>query len=123
MLYSILIYGEDGVFDRLPEAEQSKYMDMHISAQATMKANGSYRGAIRLMPPTTAVTVKQQAGVVNVLDGPFAETKEQIVGFYLVEMDSIEAATEMAKLLPQGVANMEVRPVHWGEQSLVQPSS
>ena len=48
-----------------------------------------------------------------VLDGPYSESKEQILGFYMIECDSIDAALEAAKALPRGVAYMEVRPVNW----------
>lgn len=113
MLYSILIYAVDGVFERLPEAEKAAYMEQHKALQEKLKANGSFRGASRLMPPGTAMTVKQQGDAVVVMDGPFAETKEQLAGFYLVDVESMEEALEAAKALPQEIAQMEVRPVMW----------
>ncbi|HUV32698.1 MAG TPA: YciI family protein, partial [Devosiaceae bacterium] len=56
----------------------------------------------------------QRAQSVLVTDGPFAETKEQVLGFYLVETETMDEAVEMAKRLPQGVAHMEVRAVRPG---------
>jgi hypothetical protein len=113
MLYSVLIYAVDGVFDRLPAEEQSSYIAKHAAVQEKLKANGTYRGAARLMPAATAVTVKSQGDKVLVTDGPFAETKEQFAGFYVLEADTMDEAIEAAKMLPQGIAQMEVRPIHW----------
>lgn len=113
MLFSILIFGVEGVAERLPESEHEALLDKHRALQARLQANGTYRGAVRLMPSSTAMIVQDRGGGVAVLDGPFAESKEQIIGFYLVECDTIEEALEAAKALPQGIAHMEVRPVAW----------
>lgn len=113
MLYTVLIYGVDGVFERLPEAERAKHLAKHVGLQDKLKGDGTYVSAARLMGPGTAMTVKQEGEGVTVTDGPFAETKEQVLGFYLIDVDSMEEALEAAKMLPAGVASMEVRPVHW----------
>jgi hypothetical protein len=60
------------------------------------------------------MTVTEKAAKPMVLDGPYTETKEQILGLYLFEADSMEEAVEAAKILPRGIASMEVRPVMWG---------
>ena len=65
------------------------------------------------MPPSAAMNVQDKGSGTMVLDGPFSESKEQILGFYMVECDSIDVALEAAKALPQGIAKMEVRPVNW----------
>jgi hypothetical protein len=118
VLFTILIYGAEGLAERLPAAEQEALLQMHRDLQAKLQAEGKYRGAVQLMPPSTAMNVQgdylDRAGNgVRVLDGPYAESKEQILGFYLVECETIEEALEAAKALPQGVAHMEVRPVNW----------
>lgn len=113
MLYTVLIYGVDGVFDRLPKESQDAHLAKHGALQAKLKGKGTYVSAARLMGPGTAMTVKQQGEAVTVTDGPFAETKEQLLGFYLIEVDSMEEALEAAKGLPADVASMEVRPVMW----------
>jgi hypothetical protein len=59
------------------------------------------------------MNVQDSGSGLRVLDGPYAESKEQILGFYLVECTTIEEAVEAAEALPQGVAHMEVRPVSW----------
>jgi hypothetical protein len=113
MLYSILIFGVEGLTERLPAEEQEALLDVHRNLQAKLQSDGKYRGAVQLMPPSTALTVQDRGSGITVLDGPFAESKEQILGFYLVECDTVEDALEAARALPQGVATMEVRPVNW----------
>jgi hypothetical protein len=113
MLFTILIYGAEGLAERLPPAEQEALLQKHRDLQAKLKAEGKYRGAVQLMPPSTAMNVQDSGSGVRVLDGPYAESKEQILGFYLVECTTIEEAVEAAEALPQGVAHMEVRPFSW----------
>lgn len=113
MLYTILIYGVEGLAEHLPEAEQEALLQKHRDLQARLAAQGKHRGAVRLMPPSTAMNVQDKGGGVMVLDGPYAESKEQILGFYLIECETMEEALEAAKALPQGIAHMEVRPVAW----------
>jgi hypothetical protein len=113
VLYTILIFGVAGLAERLPEGEREAILQQHRDLQAKLQAEGKYRGAVQLMRPSTAMNVQEKDGKVIVLDGPFAESKEQILGFYLVECDTMEEAIEAAKALPQGVAQMEVRPVNW----------
>ncbi|WP_421724302.1 YciI family protein [Bauldia sp.] len=113
MLYTILIYGVPGVFARLPDDEQEAHLAVHRAVQQDLSEKDVYRGAIRLMEPSTAMNVSGQGDIVTVLDGPFAETKEQVLGLYLVECDTMDEALAAAKALPQGVAHYEVRPVNW----------
>lgn len=113
MLFTILIYGAEGLADRLQPAEREALLDKHRALQARLQSEGRFRGAVQLMPPSTAMNVQDKGSGVRVLDGPYAESKEQILGFYLVDCDTIEEALEAAKALPQGVAYMEVRAVNW----------
>jgi hypothetical protein len=113
MLFTILIYGVEGLAERLPAEEREALMQKHRDLQAKLQALGKYRAAVQLMPPSTAMNVQDKGGGVRVLDGPYAESKEQILGFYLIECETMEQALEAAKALPQGVAHMEVRPVNW----------
>lgn len=115
MLFTILIFGAEGLADRLSAEEQEALLQTHRDLQARLRAEGKYRGAVRLMPPSTALNVQDKGSGVRVLDGPYAESKEQILGFYLVECETIEEAISAAKAMPQGVAHMEVRPVNWAD--------
>lgn len=113
MLYTVLIYGVDGVFERLPKEHQEAHLAKHVALQEKLKGNGTYVSAARLMGPGTSMTVQQNGEAVAVTDGPFAETKEQLLGFYLIDVETMEEALEAAKGLPAEVASMEVRPVMW----------
>ncbi|MCP4380475.1 MAG: YciI family protein [Hyphomicrobiales bacterium] len=113
MLYTILIYGESGLYDRLPASEQDAHMKAHKDLQDKLMADGTYRGAVRLMGPSTAMKLEAQGDNIAVLDGPFAETKEHLLGFYLVECESMEGAVAAARALPQSISHYEVRPVGW----------
>ncbi len=113
MLYSILIFGDDGAFDRLSEEEQDAVMSKHYALQDRL-ADGAQNGpAAKLHATATAVTLREQGGVPVVTDGPFVETKEHLLGFYTIECGTIEEAIEAAKLLPLDVASVEVRPISW----------
>lgn len=113
MHYSILIYAVDGIFERLTEEQQEAALQKHRDLQAKLTEEGRLGAVAKLMATSAAMTVRSQGQSVVVLDGPFAETKEQLLGFYVVECDSIEDAIEAAKQLPQGIAAMEVRPIAW----------
>ena len=64
-----------------------------------------------LQPTSTATTVRQVGGVNSIVDGPFAETKEQFAGYYLIDVPDLDAALEWAKKTPTGDGSIEVRPV------------
>ncbi|MEM7442979.1 MAG: YciI family protein [Pseudomonadota bacterium] len=118
MLYSILIYGTEGLVEKLSEEEREDLFGKHRHLQATMREKGKLGPVAQLMPTTTAVTIRGGGGSALVLDGPFTETKEQLLGFYVLECETLEEAIEAAKLLPLDVGTLEVRPVGWfgGEQ-------
>jgi hypothetical protein len=71
----------------------------------------------KLMGTTSAVTVRGRPGsqddAVLVTDGPFAETKEQLLGFYMIECETIDEAIEAAKMLPKNIGTYEIRPAGW----------
>lgn len=114
MQYAILIYGMEDLFERLPENEQDAAMERHRELQREHGAKGTLGAVARLMGTSAAVTVRKRGDSVLVLDGPFAESKEQLLGLYILECESIEDAIEQAKKLPQGIAAYEVRPIGWG---------
>lgn len=120
MLYSVLIYAVDGLFERLPEAEREAYMEQHYALQRQHEETGTLGPVAKLMGPASAVTVTRRADTVQVVDGPYAETKEQLLGFYVIDCETIEEAIEAAKALPADIATYEVRPIQWaGGQTLV----
>jgi hypothetical protein len=105
------IYSGDAVesFDRLSEDEQRAVMGEYF---AISEAPGVTDGN-QLQPPTTATTVRVEGGKTLVTDGPFAETKEALGGYYLLEADDIDAALEIAARIPAARMGgaVEVRPV------------
>lgn len=113
MLYSILIYGSEAMVETFTEADEAAMLEKHRALQADLSAKGRLGPFGRLMPTTAAVTVRAEKSAPVVLDGPFAETKEQLLGFYLIECDSLEEAVETAKRLPVHMGALEVRPVHY----------
>jgi hypothetical protein len=77
-----------------------------------MEARGAFLDRQRLLPTSTATTVRRRSGALVLADGPFAETKEQIAGYYLVECSDLDEAIELAALIPAVEYSMvEVRPV------------
>lgn len=113
MYYAILIYGVEGVYDRLPETQKQVFMKKHNDLQAELSEQGALGPVVRLIGTSSAMTLRKQGDSVVVTDGPFAETKEALLGLYVVEAETIEAALEQAKKLPIDIGSVEVRPVGW----------
>jgi len=113
MLYAFLCYhDEDAVFAWSKEQDDA-VMARLDQVQQPLIAAGRFGPTARLMPTTAAVTLRKDCDPPLVLDGPFAETKEQLLGFYVIECADLEAALEVARDL--GRANpggaYEVRPL------------
>ena len=108
MKYALLIYSNGGEFQNLSEAEQNAvYAEyMAISESAGIVGGDELQGA------DTATTVRVQNGETVTTDGPFAETKEALGGFFLFEADDLDAAIEIAARIPAArTGAIEVRPV------------
>jgi len=123
MLYSILIFGDGETFGQLSDAEQDAAMVKHTGLQKSLSDANIMGPVARLHNSSTAVTVRAQDGVAMVTDGPFAETKEQLLGFYTMECASMEEAIEIAKQLPLGIATLEIRPVEWFHGGVLSPAA
>ena len=115
MLYSILIYDSEAVVDALTPEEEARRLEKHQALQKQLRASGELGPVARLMPTTAAVTLRRGTATSLTVDGPFAETKEQLVGFYLLEADSLDGAVEAARSLPLDTGCLEVRPIGWYE--------
>ena len=111
MKYALLIYGTEAreTFNRLPEDEQQAILGEYF---AIASAPGVYGGE-QLQPAESATTVRVQNGQTLTTDGPFAETKEFLGGFFLLEADNLDAALELAARIPAARMGgaVEVRPV------------
>lgn len=110
MLYSILIYVPEDQVNALTQAEDDAHIERHLRLHEELVAQNRLGPVIRLMPTRTAVQVRTD-GQPLLTDGPFAETKEQLLGLYVVDCDSLEAAIEIARSLPSVDSVFEVRPI------------
>ncbi len=109
MRYILQIYSNDAPeqFEALPEEQQQAVMAEYF---AISQAPG-ITGGDQLQPPSTATTVRVQDGRTLTTDGPFAETKEVLGGYYLVEASDLDQALAIGKLCPARFGGVEVRPV------------
>ena len=114
MKYILLIYGSEASAPQ-STAEQAMAVFKEYAAVAdSLRTNGQYLAAERLQPISTATTVRVKDGKTLTTDGPFAETKEQLGGFYLIEAKDIDEAIGVAARLPAAKYGgcVEVRPIH-----------
>lgn len=105
MKYLCLVYAEEEKLRDIPDAEC-------MANGESLQAAGHYIAAEALEPVETATTVRVRKGALSVTDGPFAETKEQLAGFYLIDARDLNDAIRVAsKIPPARVGSIEVRPV------------
>jgi len=112
MKYLCLIYSDETVWPKLPQAETEKWMAEYMEFGQSIKASGQYVAAHRLQPTSAATTVRVRNGKLSTTDGPFAETKEQLGGFYMIEAKDLNEAIQVASRIPGARhGSVEVRPV------------
>ncbi|MGD0182388.1 MAG: YciI family protein [Terriglobales bacterium] len=112
MQYLLLIYGNESQFDKMTPAEQKKIDQEYMEFSKSIAASGHMRGGNELDRISKAKTVRVREGKRSVLDGPFAETKEQLGGYYLVEAKDVEEALALAARIPSARwGSIEVRPI------------
>ncbi len=112
MQYLLLVYTDPELMAELPQAEFDRLMHGCMTHADELREGGCLHDAQQLEAPDTARTVRARGGVTRVTDGPFAETKEVLAGFNLIEADSIEDAVRLAHEWPWiRYGSIEVRPV------------
>lgn len=112
MQYAILIYGDEAAWARKSEAEMRAVYEAHGVFGRELEAAGAMRGGAELKPADTATTLRLEGGKVVTTDGPFAETREQLGGFYLIEAASLDEALRWAEKCPSlADGPIEVRPI------------
>jgi hypothetical protein len=112
MQYLLLIYGHEDQFDKMSPAEQKKIDQEYMEFSKSIAGSGHMRGGNELDRISKAKTVRVRQGKRSVLDGPFAETKEQLGGYYLVEAKDVEEALALAARIPSARwGSIEVRPI------------
>ncbi|MEZ4669818.1 MAG: YciI family protein [Anaerolineae bacterium] len=113
MQYMLLIYGNEAEEAALPQAQRDAEMKEYFALTEVAKQRGvEITDGDALHSVTTAKTVRVRNGKIEKIDGPFAETKEQLGGFYTLKADSLDKALEIAALIPGARhGSIEVRPV------------
>ncbi len=112
MKYAILIHEPKSDFDKREGPEAPEYWAGWQAYTEAIRESGVMTGGAALQPPETATTVRISDGVREVQDGPFADSKEQFGGFYLIDVDSLDEAVEWAARCPaSATGSVEVRPV------------
>src|SRR5260370_42690691 len=112
MQYLLTIYAEEAGWSRMTKAEQEQGMAAYKAYTEALTKAGALKGSNRLQPTSAATTVRVANGKSKVLDGPFVETKEQMGGYFLIDVPDLDAAISWAARCPgasHGV--VEVRPV------------
>jgi hypothetical protein len=112
MKYLCLIYENEKNWEALPPAESEAIMNEYFAFTEEIRKNGKYVAGEALQPTATATTVRVRNGKVSTTDGPFAETKEQLGGFYMIEAKDLNEAIQVAAKIPSArLGSIEVRPI------------
>ena len=118
MKYLCLICAEK-VMEQMPEAAAAKHFEDYREFTAAIRQSGQFVGCNRLLPPDAATTVRVREGKVSTTDGPYAETKEQLGGYYVIEARGMEEAIQVAARIPGAwLGSVEVRPIAEDDQTL-----
>lgn len=111
MQYMLLIYGDEKLWDGLPAAEVEKIMQAYVDYSKALAAAGVLVGGSELAPVGSATTVRVRDGEILLTDGPFAETKEQLGGYYVIDVPTFDAALGWAAKIPSALyGSIEIRP-------------
>jgi len=112
MQYLLLIYGDESGWQELSEEEQAVQMKVWNDYTDWLKEKGWYVAGEALHPTSAATTVRERDGKIMTTDGPFAETKEQLGGYYLVRCENLDEAIEAASKVPAvSQGSIEIRPI------------
>jgi hypothetical protein len=112
MQYLLLIYGDENQRFNVSEAEQEASMAEWFQYTADLRSSGVMKAGDALQPTSTATSVRDQGGEPMVTDGPFAETKEQLGGYYLLDVADLDEAIKWAHKCPGArTGTIELRPV------------
>ncbi|HEY8025261.1 MAG TPA: YciI family protein [Burkholderiaceae bacterium] len=113
MKYILLIAGDEAAYMATPKAEIEQRTAAYMAYTETMHKAGVFVAGERLQASPTATTVRARDGKTAVLNGPYAETKEQLGGFYIIDVADLDAALSWAARCPGAShGSIEVRPIH-----------
>ncbi len=114
MKYTLILTAEEGASPAVGSEDWASYAAEYGAWNKEAAEAGIHRGGEPVEPPTTATTLRMKNGEIEMHDGPFAETKECIIGWYLIECEDLDAALKWAAKVPlvaRGYGAVEVRPV------------
>jgi hypothetical protein len=112
MQYLLLIYDQEKLWEAMPRDQARAMNAEYMTFTEDIKASGHYRAGDALQPVHTATTVRVRDGKITTTDGPFAETREQLGGYYIVEAKDLDEATKIAARIPSARhGSIEVRPI------------
>jgi len=112
MRYLLLIHDQESTFAKMSPNEMEKLMADYNKFGEELRASGAFKDAARLREVATATTVRVREGKTLTTDGPFAETKEQLGGYYLIDVKNLDEAIRWASKIPSAkLGCVEVRPV------------
>lgn len=112
MKYLCLIYNDQKRLDAMPKSEWDALVDEHLAYDDVLRESGHFLAAEALQAGETATVVRVRNGKLSVTDGPFAETKEQLGGFFLIEARDLNEAIQVAAKIPSArLGSVEVRPI------------
>jgi hypothetical protein len=118
MQYLLLIYHNESDWEKLGPAQQTTVYQEYRELIQRLAAKGQYIAGDELKPTTTATTVRVRDGRQTISDGPFAETKEQLGGYFLVNATDLDDAIAIAAQIPSARdGSIEIRPVAVQEQA------
>jgi hypothetical protein len=112
MQYLLMLHAEEAGWDRMTKEQQQQGYAAYMAYTEALKQAGALRGSNRLQPSSAATTVRVTNGKPQVLDGPYVESKEQIGGYYLIDVVDLDSAISWAARCPGAShGTVEVRPV------------
>ena len=112
MQYLLMIYQNEAEYAKMDAATGKKMLDEYGAFTQGIIKSGHFKAGDRLQPTTTATTVRVRDGKILTTDGPFAETREQLGGYYLIEAKDLDTALAIAAKIPGArLGSIEVRPI------------
>jgi hypothetical protein len=112
MQYLLMIYQNEADYGKVDPATAKKMMEEYGAFTQSIIQSGNFKAGDRLQPSTTATTVRVREGKTLTTDGPFAETREQLGGYYLIDAKDLDGALAIAARIPGArLGSIEVRPV------------
>ena len=112
MRYMLLIHDDEQLWGKMTDAERGAMFGEYGQFTAAIQASGHFQAGAQLQPSSTSTTVRVRDGKRMVTDGPFAETREQLAGYYMIDAKDLDEALAIAARIPSAkIGTIEVRPV------------